>query len=202
MQTMTVIFPVLAGALAGLLAAIVFYRRQVAGMRALLDRLDALSTATGPEASQQAESERWPSKPTSSGESSLSAITGDVLAGRTTRVRELLESGHIQGLPLADQAIVQIYERIDHALTPSDLADALHVSLRSLERGLSLALDCSPRELILAAKMREARRLLETQELNVTGVAYRLGFSSPSHFSRRFRSFFKRSPSDVVRRIA
>lgn len=199
---MTVIFPVLAGALAGLLAAIVYHRRQVVGVRALLDRLDALSTATGSEASQPAAVESWPSKPTSTGETSLSAITGDVLAGRTTRVRELLEGGHMQGLPLADQAIVQIYERIDQALTPSDLADALHVSLRSLERGLSLALDCSPRELILAAKMREARRLLETQELNVTGVAYRLGFSSPSHFSRRFRAFFKQSPSDVARRIA
>ncbi|MEJ2190099.1 MAG: helix-turn-helix transcriptional regulator [Acidobacteriota bacterium] len=202
MQAMTVIFPVLAGALAGLLAAIVYHRRQVVGMRALLDRLDALSTATAPDSVRRSEVERWATEPNSSGDSSLSAVTADVLAGRTTQIRKLLENGQMRGLPLADQAIVQIYNRIDQTLTPSELANALHVSLRSLERGLSLALNCSPRELILAAKMREARRLLQSNELNVTGVAYRLGFSSPSHFSRRFRAFFKQSPSDVARRIA
>jgi len=171
-------------------------------MRALLDRLERLSELTSADGPREVESEDLGFRPTPNPDSSWSVITADVLAGRTTHVRELLEGGHIQGLPLADQAVVRIYGRIEEPLSPSDLAESLHVSLRSLERGLSLALDCSPRELILAAKMREARRLLQTGELNVTGVAYRLGFSSPSHFSRRFRSFFKQSPSDVARRVA
>lgn len=202
MLAATVVFPVLAGALAGLLAAVVLHRRHVAGMRALLDRLEKLAEATSGGSQSTVQSIDGGFGTTSNPDSSLSVITADVLAGRTTHVRELLEGGHVRGLPLADQAVVQIYDRIDRPLSPSDLAESLHVSLRSLERGLSLALDCSPRELILAAKMREARRLLQTGELNVTGVAYRLGFSSPSHFSRRFRSFFKQSPSDVVRRVA
>jgi len=198
----TVVFPVLAGALAGLLVAVLVHRRYVEGMRALLDRLERLAEVTsadGPGAPQERDLDIGPIP---NSDSSLSVITGDVLAGRTTHVRELLEGGHFQGLPLADQAVVRIYDRIEEPLSPSDLAESLHVSLRSLERGLSLALDCSPRELILAAKMREARRLLQTGELNVTGVSYRLGFSSPSHFSRRFRSFFKQSPSDAARRVA
>ena len=202
MMAATVVLPVLAGALAGLLAAILFHRRYVAGMRALLDRLERLAEVTSGDGLREVQHRGLDSGPALESDSSLSMITADVLAGRTTHVRELLEGGHFQGLPLADQAVVRIYDRIEEPLSPSDLAESLHVSLRSLERGLSLALDCSPRELILAAKMREARRLLQTGELNVTGVAYRLGFSSPSHFSRRFRSFFKQSPSDVARRVA
>ena len=202
MQLMVIVLSVLAGICGGVVAAALFHRRQVAKIRKLLDRLETLSKAGGePLAAPSTSSGEHPPGP-SSGDSSLDLLTRDVLAGHTTRVRALLEDGTVQGLPLADQAIVQVYGRLEEPLSPSELASALNVSLRSLERGLSLALDCTPRELILAVKMREARRLLEEGELNVTAVAYRLGFSSPSHFSRRFREFFKVSPSQVARRAA
>ena len=35
--------------------------------------------------------------------------------------------------------------------------------------------------------------------LRVTEVAYRLGFSSPAHFSTRFRSFYRCAPSSYLR---
>ncbi len=137
-------------------------------------------------------------KPTSS----AGKLTRDVLAGRTTHIHRLVEQGAVKGLPLADQAIIVVHAHLKENLLPAELARELNVSLRSLERGLSLALDCTPQELILAIKMREARRLLECGEFNVTGVAARLGFSSPSHFSRRFRAFYKVPPSAFVRRAA
>jgi len=202
MHLNVLLLSLIAGVLGGLLAAALYHRRQVSSMRSLLERLEELSQAAVHDASRAGEGDVAAPATISSADSSFSILTGDVLAGRTTHVRQLIEGGSVQGLPLGDQAIVQIFARIEEPLPPSDLAQSLNVSLRSLERGLSLSLNCSPRELILAVKMREARRLLESGELNVTGVAYRLGFSSPSHFSRRFREFFKRSPSDVARRVA
>ncbi len=193
---------VVAGVLGGLAAAVVYHKRQLASMRALLTRLEELTKiASGKGPDEEATVKASPGQ--ASGEAaSLSVITADVLAGRTKHVNDILKAGNVKGLSLADQAIFQIYAHIEDTLSPSELAKSLNVSLRSLERGLSLSLECTPRQLILAVKMREARRILEAGELNVTGVAYRLGFSSPSHFSRRFQQFFRKSPSAVARRVA
>ena len=98
-------------------------------------------------------------------------------------------------MSLADQAIVKIHQHLDDGYRPAQLADDLHISLRTLERGLADLFDCSPSQLITAMKMREARRLLVTREYRVNEVASRLGFSSPFYFSRRFRTFFGVSPS-------
>ncbi len=190
---------ILAGVVGGAAAAILYNRRELSQMRELLRRLEeqAARASERPETREQAQGAESPPSPAAEEEGSLSAVTADVLAGHTEQVEAILASGDTRGLSLADQAIVQIYARLEEPLSPSDVARSLNVSLRSLQRGLSMSLGCTPRQLILAVKMREARRLLETGELNVTGVAYRLGFSSPSHFSRRFTRFYRRPPSEL-----
>jgi transcriptional regulator GlxA family with amidase domain len=161
---------------------------------ARLDELEAEVGAAGPdggplaEAVDEVRSGRHP--------------TADVLAGRTTYVRRLVDGEDGSALGLADQAIVAVHRRLEEAVQPADIADELCVSLRTLERGLATVLDCTPRQLILAMKMREARRLLETEDLTVSEVAYRLGFSSPGHFSRRFSAFYREPPSAVRSRAA
>ena len=75
----------------------------------------------------------------------------------------------------------------------------VHVSPRTLQRGIKDALHRSPRELILAVKMKEARRLLETGALRVSEVAYRVGFDNPDHFSRRFKAYHGVPPSALSR---
>lgn len=59
--------------------------------------------------------------------------------------------------PLADQAIACVHRRIRENVTPSQIAADLYAFLRTLERGLAATLDCSPSQLILAMKMREAK---------------------------------------------
>lgn len=199
---MKFVLAIVLGLLGGAAIVLLLQRRQTEKMRALMDRLQQLQEM---ETEAPHEPGPWDHRfelQEVSGEHSVSQLTADVLAGRTTHVRLIIEEGATQGLPLADQAIIRIHAHMEDNLAPAELAGELNVSLRSLERGLALALDCTPRELILALKMREARRLLERGELNVTGVAYRLGFSSPSHFSRRFRAFFKVPPSEIARRAA
>jgi len=201
--SMEVLLGIVLGLLAGVISTVVLLkRRHTAKVTALLGRLGELEELVDRAAGEGEPGQLATDSSYESGVFTLEQLTADVLAGRTSRVHQLIEEGAVQGLPLADQAIVRIHAHLEENLTPAELARELNVSLRSLERGLAFSLDCTPRELILALKMREARRLLESGELNVTGVAYRLGFSSPSHFSRRFRAFFKVPPSEIARRAA
>jgi len=94
--------------------------------------------------------------------------------------------------------VALVHARIRENLAPADLAAELAISLRTLERGLAAELGCSPRQLILAMKMREARRLLESGRYRVNEVSSTLGFATPSHFSRSFRAFYRLPPSTVA----
>lgn len=116
----------------------------------------------------------------------------------------ILCDGFGPGLPGPDRvdlrATLFVYEELTQPLTPADLADGLNISLRSLQRGLSTSLGCTPRELILAIKMREAKRLLLDDECRVQEAARAVGFDDPFHFSRRFKTYYQISPSDMQAR--
>jgi AraC-like DNA-binding protein len=98
------------------------------------------------------------------------------------------------------RATIFIYERLDQPITPTDLADDLNLSLRSLQRGLSTSLSCTPRELILAIKMREGKRLLLDEGCRVQEASRAVGFDDPFHFSRRFKGYYQMSPSEMQAR--
>ena len=101
---------------------------------------------------------------------------------------------------LARRALDYVRSHLDESISVAQLARVVHVSPRTLQRGLKEATRCSPREFILAVKMQEARRLLQTAGLRVSEVAYRVGFESPDHFSRRFKSYYRVPPSAISRR--
>jgi AraC-like DNA-binding protein len=169
------------------------HRRQV---RLLLDRLERLEQ--GAAGWEVAGEPGPPSREPLAGAPVEEApnLSRDVLAGRTTHVQRLLGGAVPGSRTLADQAIIRIHRRIGEGVTPHQLAHDLCVSLRTLERGLALTLECTPRQLILALKMREALRLLR-EGARVGEVAERVGFANPFHFSRRFKEFFHVPPSEV-----
>lgn len=188
---------------AALVVVLALQRRQRQQMRTLLGRLERLEAHWAPGsappgggipvvASQVA---------TVGGDDSITP-SGDVLAGRTSYVRHLVESGGSTAQGLADQAIFCVHKHLEANVTPGEIADELYVSLRTLERGLAVALDCTPSQLILAMKMREARRMLKVEHLRVSEVAERLGFANPFHFSRRFKAFYRVSPSELRQEAA
>ncbi len=125
----------------------------------------------------------------------------DPLSGRTTEVLLLVNGSKLTDV-LADEAIVWISNHLQTKLAPSDVAQSLGVSLRTLERGVSEALNCSPSWLILALKMREARWLITSGEMQISQVAKHLGFTTPQHFSRRFKAFFHETPSQMLSRTS
>jgi len=116
----------------------------------------------------------------------------------------ILRSDLGPGLPGPDRvdlrATLFAYDKLDQPITPTDLADDLNLSLRSLQRGLSGTLNCTPRELILAVKMREGKRLLLDEDYRVQEAARAVGFDDPFHFSRRFKAYYQMSPSEMQTR--
>lgn len=93
------------------------------------------------------------------------------------------------------RSVGTIRANLREKLSVADLASAVATSPRTLQRAFRERLDCTPGELIVAVKMREARRLLEVDGMRVSQVAYALGFDDPNHFSRRFKSYFRKAPS-------
>ena len=99
---------------------------------------------------------------------------------------------------LVERALTYLRAHLDAALSVAGLAVAVHVSPRTLQRALRRVLAQSPKEVILSVKMEESRRLLAGGALRVSEVAYRLGFASADHFSRRFKRYHGVTPSSVV----
>ncbi len=99
---------------------------------------------------------------------------------------------------LVQQSLKYIQDHLQENLNVAELADGLGVSTRTLQRVLRESLDCSPREAILASKMRMARNLLESGGWRVGEVADHLGYESPYHFSRLFKNFYHETPSSVI----
>lgn len=201
-------------ALGALAASVYFERRErqhLALLTARLDRMEARWLEKGRPAAEEDELSVDAAEPESAegsgaeggrGETDPGTLapTSDVLAGLTSHVQQLLDAGSGGVEVLGDRAILAIYRRLDTPLSPSGLAAALYVSLRTLERGLVVALDCTPGQLIATVRMREARRLLG-EGRRVSEVADRLGFANPFHFSRRYKRFYGVAPSEARRAV-
>jgi len=174
------------------------HRLQIEELVARLDRVE-------PEKHRSGSSPAVSLEPSHSGESADDASSNlpppseDVLAGRTSYVEAMVEGASAESKSLSDQVILCIHDNLHRPLTPGELADELRVSLRTLQRVLAATLDCTPRQLIFAMKMRAARQQLLSGDYRVNEVAYRLGFSNPAHFSTRFRSFYRVPPSRMIR---
>lgn len=59
----------------------------------------------------------------------------------------------------------------------------------------------SPSKLVLNFRLNQAADLLKNQNGNISDVAYRVGFSSPAYFSKRFKEKFGVQPSSFQKRI-
>lgn len=99
--------------------------------------------------------------------------------------------------PKLHEAIGLIESHIEDPLTPQDLANAVGISLRQLERLFRQYLNSSPKKYYNQMRVQHAQRLLLQTNLSVTEVAMGCGFKSVSHFGKIFRLTFGISPREV-----
>jgi len=96
--------------------------------------------------------------------------------------------------PKLARVIHLMEENLEEPISPSDLAKNVGMSTRQLERLFRRYLDRSPKRYYMELRLRKSRNLLLQTEMSVINVALACGFSSPSHFSKCYRSYFQTTP--------
>jgi DNA-binding response OmpR family regulator len=77
-----------------------------------------------------------------------------------------------------------------------DLADKLNVSRVQLYRKVKAIIGINISDHINNVKLEKAAELLKSNEMNISEIAYSLGFSSPNYFSTAFKNKFGISPKE------
>lgn len=97
--------------------------------------------------------------------------------------------------------ISSMEENLEYPVNCSELAQTVGLSTRQLERLFRKYLDQAPTRYYLKLRLDRARYLLLQTSMPILDVALACGFVSASHFSKCYREYFKRTPSEE-RRIA
>lgn len=78
-----------------------------------------------------------------------------------------------------------------------DMGQQIGLSRVQLYRKVKAMTGSSVVDLLRKARLAKARRLLETRSMSVSEVAYEVGFSAPSYFTKCFKEEFGMLPGDV-----
>ncbi len=135
---------------------------------------------------------------------SLDALGERLLAaGSPERMREVLT-------PLLEQAPYPPGDSFDRALRhllaqpeglrPGALAEALHLSTRTLQRVFKDRVGFSPGTFVRITRFQEALSAVRQEPArSLSEVAHRLGYADHAHMTREFRELTGRTPSDYRR---
>lgn len=119
--------------------------------------------------------------------------------------RELtsLPGGMVEEVLPTDPFLLLVYQTIDKHIDNDtfgveELATALHVSRTSLHRKIKSITAMTTSEMLRAYRLGKAILLLK-QNLTITEVAYKTGFSSPNYFTRSFREVYGITPTEYLK---
>lgn len=84
---------------------------------------------------------------------------------------------------------------LEEPLSLQELADAIALSLRQLERLFQRYFSMGPAQYYMNLRLRRAQELLTHTSMPIMEVTVACGFQSASHFSKAYRSLFGYSPS-------
>ena len=85
----------------------------------------------------------------------------------------------------------------DSDLSVDDLAADMNLSRVQLYRKVKAVTGSSPVELLRTARLNRAYQLLLTTDKSVSEVAYAVGFTAPSYFTKCFKEEYGKVPGDV-----
>jgi AraC-like DNA-binding protein len=91
----------------------------------------------------------------------------------------------------------------DQPITVEALVVVTNASARSIFQSFRDSRGYSPMAFVKRIRLRHAQRMLTTleeEEVSVTGVAFRCGFSNLGHFSKDYRAAFGELPSETLNR--
>ena len=89
----------------------------------------------------------------------------------------------------------------DSELSVDDLAAAMNLSRVQLYRKVKAISGSSPIELLRTARLNRGYQLLLQTNKTISEIAYEIGFTAPSYFTRCFKNEFGISPSDLQAKL-
>ena len=88
----------------------------------------------------------------------------------------------------------------DSDLNVEDLGRDMGMSRVQLYRKLKSLTNYSPNELLRQMRLKKSASLLAISEMTVAEIAYEVGFSSPSYFTKCYKEQFGESPTEFLKR--
>jgi len=85
----------------------------------------------------------------------------------------------------------------NHDIGMTQLVRGLSMSRSQIYKKVKALSGVAPSQYLRSIRLYHAKRLLESTDLNVSEVAYKVGFSSPSYFSTAFLDEFGYSPNEA-----
>ena len=116
-------------------------------------------------------------------------------------IKDLLSPTPLQSADelLLGKVVKLINENIANpVLNVEFLAENIGISRVHLYRKLKELANQSPSEFIKTIRIKQAAKLLANQKVQVSEVAYAVGFSNLSHFSNSFKEFYGISPTEYA----
>ncbi len=77
----------------------------------------------------------------------------------------------------------------------TELCDVLAISRTQLHRKLKAVTGKSTSYVVRSIRLKKAKTLLQSTDLNVSEVGYEVGYANSSHFAQDFRKEFGQAPS-------
>ena len=96
--------------------------------------------------------------------------------------------------PRLAEVVAMMERQIEEPASPAELAAAVGMSTRQLERLFRRYLNRSPKRYYMELRLARARNLLMQTSMSVIEVALASGFTSPSHFSKCYRAQYGTTP--------
>lgn len=92
------------------------------------------------------------------------------------------------------QVIQHLKQNLNHTFATEDLATMANMSPSSFHAHFKAVTAMSPLQYHKRLRLNQARHLMLTQHLDATTAAYRIGYESPSQFSREYARMFGQPP--------
>lgn len=99
------------------------------------------------------------------------------------------------------KAVAWIREHFAQPITIEEMAASIHMSASSFHHHFKAVTTISPLQYQKALRLHEARRLMLFQETDASDACHRVGYLSPSQFSREYARFFGTAPTKDIARL-
>lgn len=121
---------------------------------------------------------------------------------RTSIGNRVAQIGHTKsGLPRMAEAVTWIRTHFAQPVTVEEMARSVRMSASSFHQRFKAVTSMSPLQYQKVLRLHEARRLMLFQGMDARQACFRVGYLSPSQFSREYGRFFGNAPARDVARL-